>query len=364
MKAIVYYGENDLRFEELPLPEIEEGGVLVRVKACSICGSDLRTIRHGHASIKEPRVLGHETVGVIEKVSDSVSSYKAGDRVAITPGIGCGQCAYCLSGHQNMCYSRKTISQHYNGGFAEYVAVPKQAVDSGNLNIIPDGVGFIEASLAEPLACVLNGQESLQIREGDVVAVIGAGPIGIMHGLVARSAQADKVIMINRSSGRLDRAREFGFDEYIDMSRSDALEEVKRITDGRGADVVIVAAGSKDALKMAIAMTAKMGKVCMFAGLPKSDPEMSVDINDLHYRQISIHGAFSSAPRHNRQALELIGAGKVPVKKIITHLASLEKMLEGVELAENRTALRVVVSPVIGELSEEIKEFADLQIVE
>ena len=128
MKAVVFYGENDLRFQELPKPKTPAGGVLVKVKACSICGSDLRTIRHGHAAIKEPRVLGHETVGIIEELGKGVTEWKEGDRVAITPGIGCGVCASCRSGFQNMCYTRKTISQHYDGGFAEYVAVPYEAL--------------------------------------------------------------------------------------------------------------------------------------------------------------------------------------------------------------------------------------------
>lgn len=357
MKAVVFYGENDLRYEELPTPQAESGGVVVKVKACSLCGSDLRTIRHGHAAIHEPRVLGHETVGVITQTGSDVTQYKVGDRVAITPGIGCGECVYCRSGFQNMCYERKTISQHYNGGFAEYVAVPESAVRAGNLNVIPDGVGFIEASLAEPLACVLNGQEDLGIRAGDTVAVIGAGPIGILHGMKARAAGASRVILINRSPGRLEQAKQFAFDAYVDLSVQDGVEAVKELTEGKGADAVIIAAGSEDALSSGIKMVSKMGKVCMFAGLPKSISEVSVDINYMHYRQISLHGAFSSAPRHNRLAIELIADKKMQPQKLVTHIVSLEKMLEGVEAAENRSALRVVVSPCMDELKEEIDKY-------
>lgn len=364
MKAVVYYGENDLRYEERKKPVIEPGAVLVRVKACSLCGSDLRTIRHGHASIQEPRILGHETVGVIEEVGEGVEGWKTGDRVAVTPGIGCGECAYCRSGWQNMCYKRKTISQHYDGGFAEYVLVPPSAVKAGNINRIPDGTGFMEASLAEPLACVLNGQEDLQIGDGDTVAVIGAGPIGILHGMAARAAGAGKIILINRSSGRLKTARQFDFDAYIDLSREDGVSRVLELTDGKGADDVIVAAGSKEALLSGMKMAAKMGKVCMFAGLPKNDPEVSIDVNAMHYRQVSLHGAFSSAPRHNALALELIGSGKLKPQKIITHLVSLDKMMEGVELAEGRAGLRVVISPCVQELRQEAAAYDWIQVVE
>jgi len=357
MNAVVYYGENDLRYQELPKPCVQPGGILVKVKACSLCGSDLRTIRHGHASINEPRVLGHETVGVVEEIGEGVTGFQIGDRVAITPGIGCGECSYCKSDYQNMCYTRKTISQHYDGGFAEYVSVPASALKTGNINFIPDGVGFIEASLAEPLATVLNGQEALQIQKGDAVVVIGAGPIGVLHCMAARAAGAGKVILVNRSAGRLESAKQFNFDAYIDLSAVDGVATVKELTDGKGANVVIVAAGSKDALTCGLKMAAKMGKVCMFAGLPKSSPEVSIDVNDLHYRQVSLHGAFSSAPRHNRMALELIASGKMQPQKLITHLVSLEKMMEGVEAAEKRAALRVVTSPCLEELSEELKKY-------
>jgi L-iditol 2-dehydrogenase len=363
MNAVVYHGVNDLRYSELEKPEIQPGSVLVRVIACSLCGSDLRTIRHGHAAIKEPRVLGHETVGVVEEVGSGVSRYKIGDKVAITPGVGCGTCSYCLSGWQNMCYSRKTISQHYDGGFAEYVLVPASAVSAGNINMIPKGVGFIEASLAEPLACVLNAQEDMKIGVGDTVVVIGAGPIGIMHGMVARATGAGKVIMLNRTPGRLEIAKQFGFDAYIDLSNEDGDDVVMTLTDGKGANDVIVAAGSKDAIISGIKMTGKMGKVCMFAGLPKDSPEVLLDLNYMHYRQISLHGAFSSAPRHNAMALEMIRSGQVKTKKIVTHLVSLEKMVEGVEAAENRTGLRVVVSPCLNELRDEIGEYTWLKTI-
>lgn len=364
MKAVVYYGENDLKYEEREKPVIQPGAVIVRVKACSLCGSDLRTIRHGHASIHEARILGHETVGVIEEIGAGVEGYQIGDRVAVTPGIGCGKCSLCHSGWENMCYERKTISQHYDGGFAEYVLVPPAAVKAGNINLIPEGTGFIEASLAEPLACVLNGQEDLQISDGDTVVVIGAGPIGILHGMAARASGAGKVIMINRSSGRLDKARQFGFDAYIDLSQEDGMAKVMELTEGKGADDVIVAAGSRDALIFGLKITAKMGKVCMFAGLPKSNPEVTIDINAMHYRQISLHGAFSSAPRHNALALKMIGNEKMKPQKLITHLVSLEKMMDGVGLAENREAIKVVISPCIEELQDEISKYSWIKVVE
>lgn len=363
MKAAVYRGVGQMAVEELPKPQVTPGTVLIRVKACALCGSDMRTFRHGHASITKPTVLGHETVGEIIETAPDVTGYQVGQRVAVTPGVGCGHCSYCLSGWQNMCYHRKTISQHYNGGFAEYVLIPEAAVRNGNLNVLPDGLGWLEASLAEPLACVLNAQEVLDIKLGQTVAVIGAGPLGCLHAEAARSQGAEKVFLINRSAARLDLARSYGFDAYLPSEECDCVQAVKDLTDGRGADIVVVAAGSAQAAVMGIEMASKMGKVCMFAGLPKNEPTVSLDLNQAHYRQISVVGAFSSAPRHNALALSLIAAGRVRVAPILTHAAPLERIDAAIAAAMSHQGLRVSISPCLDELEQELKELSHIQVV-
>lgn len=362
MRAAVYKGIGSIEVEELEKPQIESGELLVRVKACAICGGDIRTFRHGHNSIHPPIVLGHEIAGIIEEVGAGVTRYKAGDRVIVAPGIGCGACSYCLSGHQNLCYTRKTIAHHYNGGFAEYIRIPKGAVDAGNVNFIPDEVDYLSASLSEPLACVINGQEALNIQLGDTVAIIGAGPIGLMHAELARSRGAGKVFLLNRSKNRLDSAQAFGYDAYIPMGKDDPdpVQAVLDQTDGMGANVVIVTAGSAAAQQAGIKMASKMGKVCLFAGLPKDNPMLDFDVNFIHYRQITLYGTFSSAPRHNALAVELIRSKKIDADKILTHIVSLEDICLGMELVEKRAGLRVSVVPHMDEVKEDIRRHPHL----
>ncbi|MCC5464249.1 zinc-dependent dehydrogenase [Pelosinus baikalensis] len=363
MKAAIYQGIGKMTVEEIETPQVQPGTVLIKVKACAICGGDLRTFRHGHAAIKPPIVLGHEIAGEIVEAAPDVTAYSVGDRVIVAPGIGCGTCSYCSSGWQNMCYTRKTIAHHYNGGFAEYVLVPAGGVRVGNINRIPDEVTYLEASLAEPLACVLNAQEVMNIGLGDSVAVIGAGPIGIMHAEAARARGAGKIFLINRSPRRLEEAKSFGFDGYIDLSSQDGAKAVMELTGGLGANVVIVTAGTPEAQVLGINMASKMGKVCLFAGLPKDQPAITIDANYVHYRQIAIYGAFSSAPRHNALALELIRNGKVSAKKILTHLVTLDEICQGMDLVTNRAGLRVSVTPFLDELKDEIDQHSGIIVI-
>lgn len=359
----MYQGIGEITIEDIAKPKIEAGTLLLKVKACAICGGDLRTFRHGHAAIKPPIVLGHEIAGEIVEVAPDIKGFSVGERVIVAPAIGCGACSYCLSGWQNMCYTRKTIAHHYNGGFAEYVLVPAGAIRAGNINRIPDEVSYLEASLAEPLACVLNAQEVMNIGLGDSVAIIGAGPIGIMHAELARARGAGKVFLINRSAKRLEEAKSFGFNAYINLSATDGVKAVMDLTGGLGANIVIVTAGAAEAQVLGINMASKMGKVCLFAGLPKDEPMINLDANHVHYRQIVVYGAFSSAPRHNALALEMIRSGKVSAKKILTHLVALEKIHAGMDFVDGRSGLRVTVSPFIDELKEEIDRHSGLVVL-
>ncbi len=364
MIAAVYKEIGCMTVEDVPTPSIQDGELLVKVKACAICGGDLRTFYHGHAAIQPPIILGHEFAGEIVAIGKGVQQYAVGDRVIVAPGIGCGHCSYCLSGNQHLCYHRLTLGHQYNGGFAEFVRIPAIAVQAGNVNLIPQDVDYLSATLAEPLACVINGQEAMQIRLGDTVAVIGAGPIGIMHAELARSRGAGRVFLINRSQPRLDRARPLGYDAYISSQKDDAVQRVLELTDGMGANVVIVTAGSEAAMQMGLAMTGKMGKVCFFSGLPKDKPQVTIDANFLHYRQITIYGTFSSAPRHNALAIEMIRSGKLNVDYLLTHAVSLQHINEGLQLVEKQAGMRVVVVPHWDEAADDIAKHPQLVVVE
>lgn len=360
MRAAIYHGTERITVEDIPQPIADAGELLVKVMACAICGGDLRTYRFGHSAIHPPIVLGHEIAGVVVEVGKGVTRYHRGDRVVVCPGIGCGECSYCLAGNQHMCYHRKTIAHHYDGGFAEYLNVPANAVRAGNVNFIPDEVDFLNASLTEPLACVINGQEALHIHLGDTVAIIGAGPIGLLHAELARASGAGKIFLLNRSPARLERAKVFGYDAYLRTDEGDPVQEVLDLTHGRGANVVIVTAGNAEAQRMGILMTGKMGKVCMFAGLPKDAPNLTFDVNFIHYRQISLYGTFSSAPRHNALALELIRSKQVHVAPILTHIVTLEDINLGLKLVQKRAGLRIAVVPHVEDLQTDMQKHPQL----
>ena len=344
MKAAIYHGIGDMRVEECPKPRIRAGELLVRVRACAVCGGDLRTFRHGHPKIHPPVILGHEFAGVVAEVGADAPSELMGTRIVAAPAIGCGACAYCRAGHTHLCGSRETIGFSMDGAFAEYVRIPARAVQLGNVQRIPDDVDDLSAALTEPLACVVNGQEALSIGMGDTVAVIGAGPIGILHAELARAAGA-RVLLLNRSAQRLADVRDMGYDTYIETGADGGVQAVLDVTEGRGADVVIVTAGSAAAMAAGIAMTARMGRVSLFAGLPQDAPPLPLDVNLIHYRQIALHGAFSSAPRHNACALEYIRSGQVRAARILTHAVALSDIAHGFDLVEQRAGLRVVILP-------------------
>jgi L-iditol 2-dehydrogenase len=246
-----------------------------------------------------------------------------------------------------VCQNQTSMGYQYDGGFAEYMVVPRQVLKVDGLNRIPDGVGFDEASAAEPLACAINAQELLGIEEGDTVVVFGAGPIGCMHIRVARGVwKAGQVYLVDVNADRLQMSAEaVDPDEVINGSEVDVVERVMELTGGRGADVVITATSANFTLELAIARAARNGRISFFGGLPKTDPTITCDSNVVHYRQLHIHGANGSAPEHNKRALEHIASGEVPVKDLITEHIPLERVLDAFAIVQDGKAIKVTVEP-------------------
>jgi L-iditol 2-dehydrogenase len=345
MRAAVFYGPGDLRVEERPRPRIAEDEVLLQVEACALCGSDARTYRYGASNITAPVVTGHEVAGTLAEVGSAVKGYAPGQRVAVAPAIPCGECRYCRRGAETMCDRLRSIGYEFDGGFAEYMAVPASAVRAGCVNIVPDGLSSTEAALAEPLACVINGQELLAVGPEDDVVVLGAGPVGCLHASLAKVRGARKVLMADLRPERLELARPFGADVFVDASRDDVRQRVLDETGGHGASVVIVAAPSRAAQELAVTLAAKRGRVDFFGGLPKSDPHMTLNANLVHYRELFIMGAYGSRPAHNRQALELLASGRIRVAGLVGLVLPLERVHEGIEAIAGGTVLKVVVKP-------------------
>ena len=345
MNAAVYEGIEKIIMREMEEPVCSEDSIVVRVKSCAICGTDLRTFHHGKSNVNPPQVLGHEIAGVIEKAGRKVTGFSEGDRVSVAAIVSCDRCYYCRMGRANLCESFAAIGYEYPGGFAEKLGVPAQMLKDGSVNRIGDNLSFDEASIAEPFACAINGQELSRVAQGDNVVVVGAGPVGCMHLELARARGAGKVIIADLIESRLAMARDFNADVCINPEKEDMVSRVLSETGSRGADVVIVAAPSGKAQEEALSMVAPFGRINFFGGLPKDNSYVRLDSNLIHYKEISISGTSGSLPRHNQEALRLFSSGEVSAGKFITHTFPLEEILEGFRIVESGEGCKVVINP-------------------
>jgi L-iditol 2-dehydrogenase len=347
MKAAVVEELGVIKVKEVKNPELLDESILVKIEACAVCGSDIRIFRKGDVRAKLPRIIGHEIAGVIEKVGNKVSGFKEGDRVTVAPGHGCGKCKYCLNGMGNVCIDpQPSVGYASSGGFAQYIVPPINVIKNGFVNLIPDNLSFEEASMSELLACCINAQERANIMEGDQVLIIGAGPAGCMHIGLARERGASKVFLSQRSRERLLIAKEkFSPDEIIVAEGDELVQAVRKLTDGIGADVIIVAAPSPTAQELSFKMIAPRGRINFFGGLPKDNHMISIDANIIHYQEIYISGASSSLGRQNKEALNLISNGSIKAKDYISHRFSLDDIADAFRTVENKESIKAVVFP-------------------
>ncbi len=346
MKAALYSGPQDLQVIEVETPTPKAGELLIRVKACATCGTDAKIFNHGHPRLKPPMIIGHEIAGEIVGIGAGVEGFTTGDRVQVIAAIPCGQCWACKAGKMQICINQLSMGYQFPGGFAEYMIIPNQVVRVNGVNRIPAGLSFEEAAAAEPLACALNAQELVRVSDGDVVLVMGAGPIGCMHVRLARALGASKVFLADINAGRLQlSAHAVKPDAAIDMSAVDIEAEIARLTDGAGPSVIITAAPSGAAQEQAIRMVKPGGRGSFFGGLPKDKPIISVDSNLVHYKELILAGANGSSPEHNRRALELMASGRVPVADLLTHKVPLSDVQRAIELVLSGEAIKVVVVP-------------------
>jgi len=343
MKAAVFRGPEQMVVEEYPKPECGSHDVILKVDACAICGTDMRIYYHGHKNVTPPFITGHEVGGTIAEVGPDVTGYEVGDRVLVVTPVGCGRCVYCRRGRHNLCRDFKALGYHFPGGFAEYMKIPEPAVRQGNLLKYPDHMKSEHAALVEPLSCVVNGQEYLNITTGDNVLVIGAGPIGCMHAVLARASGAANVVVSEMSDTRLEMARRFGLTRYVNPSNEDLKQVVMEMTEGAGMDVVIVACSVKAAQEQALGLAAKRGRVSFFGGLPKDDPVIAFDSNLLHYNELAVFGAFASYSYQYVTALALVAGGNIDIEEFITHKLPLDDIVKGIEMGRNGQSLKVVV---------------------
>jgi len=342
MKAALLYGVKDLRIQDTEKPEVSAGEILVKVKAATTCGTDLKIFQRGYVSgvIKLPTVFGHEWAGDVVEVGEGVSWLKEGMRVRAGNSSPCLRCFICQKGKYNLCEDMMWLW----GAYAEYIKVPARIVML-NTQEIPTHVTYEEAAVTEPLACVLHGIEEAGVRLGDTVAIIGAGPIGLLHLLSVKKMGANRVIISDTVDERLQLAQKIGADETINAKTEDTVEKTKRFTEGYGADVVIEAIGLPTTWEQALKMVRKGGTVLEFGGCPPGT-EIRVSTEQLHYGETTILGAFHTTPAHFRKALNLIASGTINVKPLITRKMKLDQIKEAFEtLTTSKNDIKIAIQP-------------------
>jgi L-iditol 2-dehydrogenase len=346
MKAVVVRAPMQYGVEEVPVPDVPQGGFLLRVAACGLCGSDLRTLRVGHRKVTFPWIIGHEVCGTIVETGPGYTGpWQAGELLVVGPIAYCGACDSCQDGRHELCEDYREIAQAWPGGLAEYLAVPEPCVRLGNVRRVPEGLDAVYAAISEPVSSCVNAQERGRVGLGDTVAIIGAGPIGCIQICLARARGASKVYIADIVAERLQMAEAFGPDATIDASEQDTVAEVMRLTGGKGADVVITATPAPVASVQGVEMARKDGRILIFGGLPKGDSRPGVDMNTVHYRALHVIGTTIFAPRHQRIALDLMAAGRIPLEALVTHRFPLADFEVGAALALEGKALKVVFEP-------------------
>lgn len=332
MRAALLYGKEDLRVEDIPVPDVGPGEILLKVKAAAICGTDVRMFRNGArgATPGNPLVLGHEVSGIVESVGPDVNGYRVGMAVAVAPNMGCGVCDECVSGNTQMCAGYKAFGINIPGGFAPFMKIPREAVSQGNLAPIPEGGDFVSAALVEPLSCVYNAFQRITIVPGDTVLIIGAGPIGLMHAKVAFLAGATKVFMNDLSAERLSLCRERE-SSIIPLESAGLKERLSALTSGKGVRVCITAAPSADAQALALEVVGVNGRVMFFGGLPEGKSRVPLDTNLVHYKQITISGTSRQSLIQYRQTLALVASGRLVVKDLVTKSSPVDEIRASID---------------------------------
>jgi len=339
MLAAVYYNNRDVRIQEVPLPEIADDELLLKVMACGICGSD---VIEWYRVTKAPRVLGHEATGVIEKVGGKVQQYRVGDRVFVSHHVPCNECRYCLKGHHTACETLHTTN-YYPGGFAQYIRVPRINVERGVYKL-PLGMSFEEGTFIEPLACAVRGQRLAGIQKEDTVLVIGSGISGLLHVQLAKFKGVRKVIAADINPYRLGMAEKFGAHHTIN-AKERLPQKLKEINSGRLADKVVVCTGATQAALNALEYVDKGGSILFFA-VPEPTVKLPVPITEFWRNEITIKTSYGAAPNDLEESLAILARKKVNVKDMVTHRLRLKQAAEGFRLmAEAGASLKVIIEP-------------------
>ncbi|HJX37508.1 MAG TPA: alcohol dehydrogenase catalytic domain-containing protein [Anaerolineae bacterium] len=340
MRVAKYYSRDDVRLEQMEIPDIGPGEMLVQVKACGLCGSDLM---EWYADSKAPAVLGHEPVGFVSRLGSGVSGFTPGDRVFVHHHVPCFVCHHCRRGNYSCCETFKS-SGIDPGGFAEYIRVARLNVERDVLHL-PERISFEEASLIEPVACAIRGIKRAGVRPGDTVLIIGLGVSGLLFTQLSGVWGAGLIIASDLVRYRLDKALGLGADVAVDPAREDLRATLSARTHGVGADVVVVTVGSADVMREGLELVAKGGTVLIYAPLPPGDT-LDVEVCDLLFSEKTLVSTYSCGPDDTRLALDLILEGRIALGGLVTHRFGLEEVGKAMQLAADAgESLKVVIVP-------------------
>ena len=341
MKAVRYYAPNDIRYEETKIPELQEGEILVKVEAALTCGTDVKTFRRGHPVLikKTPSGFGHEFSGIVERVEESVTNVKVGDRVVCANSAPCGECFYCRREEYELCENLNLL----NGAYAQYIVIPKRIVEKNTL-IIPDNLTFAQAAFAEPLSNVVHGIAKTPIKKGDVVGIMGIGPIGLMFAFLAKLKGA-KVIAMGRNPLKLKLAHDFAHaDVVIDITKFNDPTDIimSHTNEGRGLDVAIECVGLPAMWEKMFSLVRKGGYVHFFGGCA-SGSSVNLDTRRLHYDEVKIISSFHHTPNYFKKALEIIANGEIEVDKLITKRMDMKYAKRAIEMHRDGEAIKILL---------------------
>jgi threonine dehydrogenase-like Zn-dependent dehydrogenase len=344
MLAATYTQGGRFEVKDVPVPTAGEGELLVRVTGSAICGTDLKIMRNGHRKLKSGQriVLGHEFVGVIETVGNGVSGFAVGQRVGVAPNAGCGRCRACRKGRPNYCADYTAFGIDRDGAHAPCVIIPSIHLRQGNVQPMPESVTDADAALLEPLSCVVAGQRAVEVAGGDTVLIFGAGPMGLLHVLLARTLGAAAIVVFDPAVSRLALAEKLGADKTA--SSTEALREVMAAVAPEGVDVAITAAPVGDAVTQGLELLGPFGRLCAFAGLPLTANPVPMDVNRIHYKNLKVTGTTGGSVEDYRFAMQLVATGRIRLEGMIAASFSMDRLVEAYEAAQQGLPGKVVIT--------------------
>jgi len=338
LRVAVYYSNQDIRIEEVEVPKVGAGELLIRTEACGICGTD---VLEWYRKKRAPIVLGHEATGVVAEVGEGVTKFRCGDRVFVSHHVPCGVCRYCLAGKETACETLHTTN-YYPGGFSQYIRVPKINVDRGTY-LLPDSVSFEEGVFIEPLGCVIRGQRVAKVKKDDTLLILGSGIAGLLHIQLARLMGVSRLIATDISDKRLDYAKRFGADLTINAGREDVMQALLHFN-GRRADRVVLCTGASSAYEDALRCVDRGGVILFFA-VPDPSYRAYIPVTDYWRNEVTLTTSYGAAPKNLEEALKIISSRSLELSGLITHRLPLSDIALGFRLVVEGESLKVVINP-------------------